>query len=143
MPEVRITVGQHHHEITCGEGEEASLRKAAAILHNEAQAFADSLGSLSETRLLLLVGLMLADKAVANDARLQKELEVLQGRLQDAQRELAAHKSELTALRDRIAPPEPPAPPPELPAEMTHTLAELAQRTEAIATKAEQASSRR
>jgi len=62
MPEVDIHIGGRTFQVACQEGEEKFLLSAASLLDNEAQTLADALGRMPEARMLLMAGLMLADK---------------------------------------------------------------------------------
>ena len=63
MPEVEIEVGGRRFEVACQPGEEDYLISAATALDKEASSIGDQLGRLSESRMLLMAGLMLADQA--------------------------------------------------------------------------------
>ena len=63
MPEVEIEVGGRRFEVACQPGEEDYLISAATALDKEVSSIGDQLGRLSESRMLLLAGLMLADQA--------------------------------------------------------------------------------
>ena len=63
MPEVEIEIGGRRFEIACQQGEEDYLISAATALDKEASSICDQLGRLSESRMLLMAGLMLADQA--------------------------------------------------------------------------------
>ncbi|MEK9734237.1 MAG: cell division protein ZapA, partial [Paracoccaceae bacterium] len=63
MPEVEIEIGGRRFEVACQLGEEDYLISAAAALDKEASSIGDQLGRLSESRMLLMAGLMLADQA--------------------------------------------------------------------------------
>ena len=65
MPDIDIIIGGRSFQVTCQPGEEHFLRAAAAMLDSEAQPLLASMGRLPEARLLLMSGLMLADKAAA------------------------------------------------------------------------------
>ncbi|GAB4561438.1 MAG: cell division protein ZapA [Ruegeria sp.] len=122
MPEVTIHIGGRGFEVSCQDGEEPFLHAAAKLLDDEAQVLTDQIGRMPESRMLLMAGLMLADKAAATDDRI-KTLEA----------QLAEAQAELDNLRN--------APPPEpervevavVPPSVTDTLAELAARAEALA----------
>lgn len=81
MPEVDIHIGGRVFQVACQEGEEHFLQSAAALLDNEAQALAEALGRVPETRMLLMAGLMLADKT----AGLEEELRATERQLAEAQ----------------------------------------------------------
>ena len=65
MPEVTIVIGGRNFEVACREGEEHFLASAAAMLDEEARTLQDSIGRVPESRMLLMAGLMLADKTAA------------------------------------------------------------------------------
>ncbi|HBN31899.1 MAG: cell division protein ZapA [Rhodobacterales bacterium] len=76
MPEVDIHIGGRVFQVACQEGEEHFLQSAAALLDNEAQALAEAMGRMPESRMLLMAGLMLADKT----AGLEEELRIAERR---------------------------------------------------------------
>ncbi len=122
MPEVDIEIGGRTFQVSCQEGEEHFLQSAAKMLDDEASVLAAQIGRIPEPRMLLMAGLMLADKT----AGLQDKVDELQDRLSE-------RDAELSGLRD--APP--PAPErievPIVPSSVTDTLAEIAARAEALA----------
>ena len=65
MPDVSITIGGRQFEVACQDGEESFLKAAAEVLDGEARLLTDQVGRLAENRMLLMAGLMLADKTVA------------------------------------------------------------------------------
>ncbi len=65
MPEVTIVIGGRNFEVACREGEEHFLASAAAMLDEEARTLQDSIGRVPESKMLLMSGLMLADKTAA------------------------------------------------------------------------------
>lgn len=126
MPQIELLIGGRSFHLACEEGQEASLQQAAALLDGEAQELIKSTGRLDESRLLLMSGVMLADKTI--------EL----GQL------LAAKEAELTALRTQIATLQSaPGPEPErievpvIPQAVSEALAEIAARAEALANQVE------
>jgi cell division protein ZapA len=122
MPEVKIEIGEREFEVACNAGEEDYLHAAARMLDEEAKVLAAQIGRIPEARMLLMAGLMLADKTVG-----------LQDKLQAVEERLAKAEAELDQLRNA------PAPAPErvevavVPQSVTDTLAEIAARTEALA----------
>ena len=126
MPEQTITIGNKQFDVACQPGEEHYLEAAAKMLDAEAQTLLSQIGRVPSERMLLMAGLMLADKTAAAEDRQRL-----------AENEVAALKSELRALRERPAPE--PAPEPEtvqvavVPDEVTSAMAELAARAEALA----------
>lgn len=127
MPEVTINVGGRDFVVGCQEGEEHFLHAAAKMLDTEAQTVLGQGTRLPEGRMLLMAGLLLADKTAEADDRLR----VAEVRIA----ELEAQLAEALAR---------PLPPPErvevavVPASVTETLAELTARAEALAASAEE-----
>ncbi|HAW47492.1 MAG TPA: cell division protein ZapA, partial [Roseovarius sp.] len=62
MPEVTIEIDGRTFEVACQEGEESYLRFAAKLLDEEAAVLSAQVGRVPEARMLLMAGLMLADK---------------------------------------------------------------------------------
>ena len=74
MPEVSIDIGGKSFTVSCQSGEEQYLVSAAASLNAEADKLGDQNSKISESRMLLMAGLMLADKtADMNDKLTQAE----------------------------------------------------------------------
>ena len=125
--EVSISIGGRSFEVACQEGEEQFLLSAASLLDNEAQVLVSQIGRMPETRLLLMSGLMLADKTVGLEERLRAAEDRI-GQLQTKLREL-----------QEAPPPEPErVEVPVIPADVTDALAEMAARAEALAETVEE-----
>ena len=120
MPDLEITIGGRAFSVSCQPGEEHFLRAAAAMLDSEAQPLVASMGRLPEARLLLMSGLMLADKAAA---------------VEDENRQLKAKLAEIEA---RPAPERETVQVAVIPPQVAETLAELAARAEALAARVEE-----
>ncbi len=118
MPEVKILIGGREFEVACQDGEEHFLRSAAKLLDNEAQVLVSQIGRMPETRMLLMAGLMLADKA----AGLDDQLRMAEERAAVAERVAA----DARAHPERIEVPV-------IPAIVTDTFSEIAARAEALA----------
>ncbi len=71
MPQVEIIIGGRSFEVACQEGEEAFLISAARMLDAEASALSTQIGRMPEGRMLLMAGLMLADKTAGLEDRLR------------------------------------------------------------------------
>ena len=127
MATVDITVGGRTFEVACQVGEESYLLAAAGMLDVEANVLIEQIGRLPEARMLLMAGLMLADKTAALEDKTKT---------QDAK--IAELEAELAEFKGR------PAPEPErievavVPPSITDTLQELAARAESLAQKAEE-----
>ena len=125
MPEVRITIGGRQFEVACQEGEEQFLQAAARMLDDEAQVLSDQVGRMPEARMLLMAGLLLADKTAS-----------VEDRIAEVRAELAEREAELQALRNRVVEPER-IEVPVVPQSVTDTLAEIAARAESLAAEVE------
>ena len=124
MPEVEIHIGGRSFEVACQEGEQHFLEAAAKLLDDEAQVLTSQIGRLPEARMLLMAGLMLADKTAG-----------LEDKLREAQAQMAEAQAELQAIKD--AGPEQ-VEVAVIPSEVTDTLAELAARAESLADRVEE-----
>ena len=122
MPEVEIKIGGRAFEVFCQDGEEHYLQAAARMLDVEATALAGQIGRLPEARMLLMAGLMLADRTAG-----------LEDKLREAEARMARKDAEIAQLKAQ------PAPEPQkiqvavIPPELADTLSELAARAEALA----------
>ncbi len=122
MPDVEVSIGGRSFAVACQDGEQVYLQSAAKILDNEAQVLADQLGRMTEARMLLMAGLMLADKTAGLEEELRRTeaayAEVAQS-LEDARNTPAAEPEQIEV--------------PMIPPSVTETLAELAAQAEAVA----------
>ena len=113
MAEVDFTIG--HKEYSHGAQDEKLLKRAAALLDGEAQQILEQAGRMPEPRLLLLAGLMLADRYATMEDRAEK-----------AER----HLNRLQSNPARVEVPV-------IPADLKEAMAELAARAEALAERLE------
>lgn len=120
MPVIEFTIGHKKYELSAQEGEERLLKRAAAMLDNEARTILEQAGRMPEQRLLLLAGLMLADRTAG-----------LEDRLANVERELGRLKTNPPRVEVPVIPPQ-----------IGEALAELAARAEALADKAEESLAR-
>ena len=127
MPEVEISIGGRRFDVACQEGEEQYLLSAAKMLDNEAQVLAQQVGRIPEARMLLMAGLMLADKTAG-----------LEDKFREAEDRAAGYLSELRSLKDAPAPEPERVEVPVVPTEVTETLQEVAARAEALARDVEE-----
>ncbi len=72
MPDMTINIGNRSFEVSCQSGEEQYLLAAAAQLDVEAQNLITSTGRIPEARMLLLAGLMLGDRVITMEQRLEQ-----------------------------------------------------------------------
>lgn len=115
MAEVDFAIGHKSYTLACQEGEERLLKRAASLLDAEAQHILAQAGRMPEPRLLLLAGLMLAERTAA-----------FEDRALTAERELSRVKTNPPRVEVPI-----------VPASLSEGMAELAARAEALAQKAE------
>lgn len=115
MADVDFTIGHKSYTLACPDGEERLLKRAAALFDGEAQQILEQAGRMPEPRLLLLAGLMLADRFSS-----------LEDRAAAAERELARLKANPPRVEV-----------PVVPAAVNEIMAELAARAEALAQKIE------
>jgi len=127
MPEVTIQIGGRGFDVSCQDGEESYLHAAAKMLDDEAQVLSDQIGRMPESRMLLMAGLLLADKTAA-----------VEDRIREIEAKLAERDSELERLRAAPAPQPDRIEVPVVPDAVTDTLAELAARAEALAAEIEE-----
>ncbi|MDF1855465.1 cell division protein ZapA [Pseudooceanicola sp.] len=127
MPEIEITIGGRQFEVACAEGEEHYLLSAAKMLDTEATALADQIGRVPEGRMLLMAGLMLADRTAG-----------LEDKQRESQRDLEALRAEIETLKSAPAPAPQRIEVPVVPTRVTDTLAELAARAESLAASLEE-----
>lgn len=127
MPEVIIQIGGRDFEVSCQDGEEPFLEAAAKMLDSEAQVLSDQIGRIPESRMLLMAGLLLADRTAA-----------VEDRIKEAEAQLAQRDAELERLRSAPAPAPERVEVPVVPAAVTDTLAELAAQAESLAASVEE-----
>ena len=68
---MQIRIGGRPFTVACQPGEEAFLEAAAKLLDVEATALVEQLGKIPETQMLLMAGLMLADKTSSLEEKLK------------------------------------------------------------------------
>ncbi|MCA8883802.1 MAG: cell division protein ZapA [Rhodobacteraceae bacterium] len=124
MPEVTVHIGGRSFDVACQDGEQEFLHAAAAMLDEEASVMADQLGRMPESRMLLMAGLLLADKTLT-----------VQAKQKDNASRIADLEAEIKALRAR---PAERVEVPVIPSAIGDGLAELAARAEALAEEMEQ-----
>ena len=86
MPEVAINIGDKKFTVTCQPGEESALEAAASLLNDEASFLVSEIGQLSEQKLLLMSGLMLADKMTSQSEKFAKAERALEEALAKAKK---------------------------------------------------------
>lgn len=127
MPELIIKIGGRDFEVACQPGEEDYLHSAAKMLDDEAQVLSDQVGRMPEARMLLMAGLMLADKTAG-----------VEDRCAALEAQLAQQQTELETLRNAESPAPERVEVPVIPDTVTDALSELAARAEALAAAVEE-----
>ncbi|RVV99483.1 cell division protein ZapA [Mesobaculum littorinae] len=122
MPEVKIAIGNREFEVACQSGEEHYLQSAARLLDVEATSVLSQMGRMPDTRMLLMAGLMLADKT----AGLEDQLRGMEAQVKQMHAELDALQKAPKPAPERVEVPV-------IPANVIESMAELAARAEAIA----------
>lgn len=126
MPEVQISIGGREFEVACQEGEQHFLRSAAKLLDDEARVLTSQIGRIPETRMLLMSGLMLADKSAGMEDRMRE----LEEKVAQQQAELESLKGQPRAV-ERVEVPV-------VPSALRDALAEMTARAEALADQVEE-----
>jgi len=136
MPDIEIEVGGRNFAVSCQPGEEPYLKAAARMIDTEASVILGQVGRMAPERMLLMAGLMLADKTAGLEEELQRAEEALRARdssLAEAEERLERRARRIAELEE-APPPEPEqVPVPLVPGTLTDSLAELAARAEALA----------
>ena len=75
MTELEISIGGRIFSVACETEEEEKVKRAAALLNEEADSIQTQLGRLPEVKMLLLSALMIADRLVdvESDSKILKE----------------------------------------------------------------------
>ena len=102
MPEVAINIGDKKFTVTCQPGEESALEAAASLLNDEASFLVSEIGQLSEQKLLLMSGLMLADKMANQSEKLAKSENALEEALTKAKTLEENANSQQTPVADDL-----------------------------------------
>jgi cell division protein ZapA len=137
MPEVDIEIGGRAFSVACQQGEESYLQAAAKMLDTEAAVVLGQIGRMPPERMLLMAGLMLADKTAA----LEDDLRALQEKIATQDKALRSAEERLADRARRISELQEAGPRTELPDALTDGLAELTARAEAMAEAMEAAAS--
>jgi cell division protein ZapA len=127
MPQIEISIGGRSFEVACQEGEEHYLQSAAAMLDTEAGHLSSQIGRMPEARMLLMAGLMLADKTAG-----------LEDKVKQADTRIAQLQAQIDTLEAR---PADRVEVPVVPTEVTEAMAEVAARAEALADQLENSQS--
>ena len=127
MPEVTIKIGDRPFKVACPAGEENQLEAASAKLNVEAKVLIAHSGRVPESQMLLMSGLMLADRAIALEEKV-KAAEVEMSSLRQSNKNITPEiKTVIKEVKVN-----------SVPEELLESLAELSARAEAAADDLEQ-----
>ena len=127
MPEVTIKIGDRPFKVACPAGEENQLEAASAKLNVEAKVLIAHSGRVPESQMLLMSGLMLADRAIALEEKV-KAAEVEMSSLRQSNKNITPEIK--TVIKEvKVT---------SVPEELFESLAELSARAEAAADDLEQ-----
>lgn len=127
MPEVTIKIGDRPFKVACPAGEESQLEAASAKLNVEAKVLIAHSGRVPESQMLLMSGLMLADRAIALEEKV-KAAEIEMSSLRQSNKNITPEIKTVIKEVKVTAVPE----------ELLESLAELSARAEAAADDLEQ-----
>jgi cell division protein ZapA len=127
MPEVTIKIGDRPFKVACPAGEENQLEAASAKLNVEAKVLIAHSGRVPESQMLLMSGLMLADRAIALEEKV-KAAEVDMNSLRQSNKNITPEIKTVIKEVKVTAVPE----------KLLESLAELSARAEAAADDLEQ-----
>ena len=122
MPHVDIAIGGRTFEVACQEGEEHFLHSAAAMLNEEASHMSAQIGRMPEAKMLLMSGLMLADKTAG-----------LEEKVKAAETKMAQLQAQIDQMQSNPSKVEVPV----IPADVSDAMAQIAARAEALAEEVE------
>lgn len=132
MPEVEVEIGGRVFSVACQDGEEVYLRSAAKMLDTEAAVILGQIGRMPPERMLLMAGLMLADKTAA----LEDDLREMQEKISAQDKALRSAEERLSNRARRISELQEGGPDGEalqVPIGLSDGFAELTARAEAMA----------
>ncbi|MEL6915092.1 MAG: cell division protein ZapA [Pseudomonadota bacterium] len=129
MPEVKIKIGGRDFEVSCEPGQEHFLQTAAAMLDKEASALIQHTGRIPEAQMLLMAGLMLADRTAETEDRVRA-----------AEDKLSRRDALISELQDLPTPEPNRVEVAVMPPQVSDAMEELAARAEAIAAELEKRS---
>ena len=99
MGHVIVEVNGRPYTMQCPDGEEEHLRELARLLDSEVVRIKQSVGTVGDIRLLVMSGLMVADRLSEAIGR----IEVLEQEIGNLESDRAARAAELYGLEQRVA----------------------------------------
>ena len=122
MPDVTIKIGDRPFTVACPAGEESQVEAASSKLNAEAKVLITHSGRVPESQMLLLSGLMLADRAIA----LEEKLKAAEVEMSSLRQSIENKAPEIRTVIEEVKVTS-------VPEELLESLAELSARAEAAA----------
>ena len=72
MPQVYVAINGRNYQIACGDGEEAHLAQLGDYVDRRVKELVTAVGQVGDSRLLVMVSLMIADELAETYAELKK-----------------------------------------------------------------------
>jgi cell division protein ZapA len=102
MGQVVVTVHDRPYTMQCPDGEEEHLQELARLLDSEVQQIKRSVGSVGDIRLLVMSGLMVADR-LSESIRKIEELEEQLKAIRESRNQVVAQSKDLeTTVAERL-----------------------------------------
>lgn len=98
MGQVAITIRGRSYPVACDDGQEEQVVRLASYLDKRATELDRTVGVVSESRLLVMIGLLVADELAEAYDELRRVRDAL------AQAEAAARKGAIDSVERRVAP---------------------------------------
>ena len=127
MPEVTIKVGDRPFTVACPVGEESQLEAASNKLNAEATVLLDDSGRMPESQMLLMAGLMLADRTLA----LEEKVKIAEAEVKSLRHNNKNISPQIKNIIEKVKVDT-------VPEELLETLSKLSARAEAAADNLEQ-----
>lgn len=100
MGQVVIQVNERSYTLQCAEGEEAHLQELARVLDGELSQIRTQVGPVGDVRLLLMAGLVVADRLAESQRAIQALKEQVEG-LRQSRQQVAGQAQDLEELMAR------------------------------------------
>lgn len=97
MGQVVIEMNERSYTLQCADGEEAHLRELARVLDGELAQIRSQVGPVGDVRLLLMAGLVVADKLAEAERRIEALKDQVEG-LRQSRQQVAGQAQDLEEL---------------------------------------------
>ena len=127
MPEVTIKIGDRPFIVACPVGEESQLEAASNKLNAEATVLLDHSGRMPESQMLLMAGLMLADRALG----LEEKVKIAEAAVKNLRQNNKNISPEIKTIIEKVKVTD-------IPEKLLESLTDLSMRAETAADNLEQ-----